>query len=172
MNSIGDFAEKLIQGEVEDVQQGKALPPSRDRNAPQAAPAGRDIRGTQIPNTMMEEILGEAFHPQTSPPAEAIPEIVWTDPEEKEEIKEPSLIAEEKVDELLGLLREVKELLSEMTMATTTTGQIGMNLAGPSGEVKIPSARGYRSSTKATLPSNFKNSRDVFKQAMARRSRK
>ena len=82
------------------------------------------------------------------------------------------MISENKVDELVVLLKEVKVLLSEMTMATTTTGQIGVNLAGPGKRSTFKPKRGYALSTKATLPSNFKSAKAVLKDAIKRRRSK
>jgi hypothetical protein len=172
MESIGDFAESLIQGEVRDISEGKVTPPSMNTNKPAAAPAGKDIRGTQVPDSMMKEILGEAFHPQETPSIEAIPELVWADSEEEEVVQKPTLIAEERVDELINLLREVKDLLSEMTVAGTSSGQIGVNLGGPTKGRKVKTQKGYAPSLKPTLPSNFKSSRALIRQAISSRQRK
>jgi hypothetical protein len=76
----------------------------------------------------MKQILGEQFTPQDAEPADSIPELVWTENEPKEEPKqETQLMTEETAQELVPLLRQVIDLLQEMT----TTGSIGVNLAGP-----------------------------------------
>jgi len=169
MNSIGDFAQNLILDEVSDIQTGKISPPSMSTNTPQPAPAGKDIREVKVPATFMQEILGEEF----VPPSEG-EELVNREQPPMEKPQEPNslMISENKVDELMVLLKEVKVLLSEMTMATTTTGQIGVNLAGPGKRSTFKPKRGYALSTKATLPSNFKSAKAVLKDAIKRRRSK
>ena len=128
MDSIGDFAENLILESVADVKQGKALPPTSKGSG--LAPAGIDISETRVPDSFMKELLGENFHPQEGPTAETIPELVWTDDKLEEK---PSLetLTESTAQQLVPLLEEVRNLLKEMTAATTGTGHIGCNLAGP-----------------------------------------
>ena len=131
MDSISSFAENLILNEVNDIQKGKAPLPSEGRQS-KLAPAGKDIRNIKVPNSMMKEILGENFHPQEGSTVEAIPELVWTDSEQEEEISTPpSIISESTAQQLVPLLEEVRNLLLEMTGATTSSGSIGVNLAGP-----------------------------------------
>ena len=172
MKSISDFAESLILGEVKDIQEGKAVSPSMATNTPQAAPAGKDIRDVKVPNSFMQEVLGEEFVP-------SLQEEVLPEPEEEEVIhlEEPQennslVISEGTINELVVLLKEVKELLSEMTMGTTSTGQIGVNLGGPGRGSKLRPQRGYPIATPSTLPSNYKrSSRGIFKDALKRRRR-
>jgi len=168
MNNIADFAENLVLDEVKSISEGKTSLHSTTRSTPTAAPGGKDIRDIQVPDSMMKEILGEAFHPQHTPPVDAIPQLVWSDSEEEEEAPKPTLIAEERVEELLVLLREVKELLSEMTAATTGSGNIGINLAGESEDPVGSRQKRYPSASKATLPSNFTTA-GVLRQSMRRR---
>lgn len=134
MDSISTFAENLILGEVSRVQEGKELPPNLTNQAG-LAPAGRDIRGTKVPDSFMKEILGEAFTPQETPSVDAIPELVWTDPSEEVPEQEPQQplqsLTEETAQQLVPLLEEVKSLLVEMSTAMTGSGNIGVNLAGP-----------------------------------------
>ena len=131
MDSISSFAENLILGEIENIQEGKVLPPSIDRQQPSPAPNVTDIRNIEVPDSLMREILGEeavpfrGFDLETKEKEE--PQLVEPVSEEPDSF----IINEEKIDELIYLLKEVKSLLSEMTMATTTSGQIGVNLAGP-----------------------------------------
>lgn len=155
MNSIGDFAENLINQEIGSIQEGKALPPNRSVGTPNQAPASRDIRNTEVPDAMMSQILGEAFHPQDTPTVDSIPEIVWTDPAEEEAAPvAPSMISESTAQQLVPLLEEVKSLLLEMTAAASTSGQMGTNFAGGSTEEvnwkEIDKANGY------TLPGKTK----------------
>jgi hypothetical protein len=153
MDSISDFAENLILNEVRSIQKGEAPPPLKG-GQPQQAPAGRDIRNIKVPDSMMKEILGEGFHPQESPTVEALPELVWTDSEqeEKEASTPPSIISESTAQQLVPLLEEVRNLLLEMTAATTSSGSIGVNLAGPG--LKTPKEKKNR---KSVLKERIKN---------------
>lgn len=125
MDSISDFAENLILNQVNDIREGKELPPIVGGNG--LTPAGRDISKVKVPDSFMTELLGEAYHPQDAPPAEGIPELVWTDSEESEEPKAPQSLTEETAQQLVPLLEEVKSLLKEMC----TAGMMGANLGGP-----------------------------------------
>lgn len=168
MKSISDFAEDLILAEVQGITEGKLAPPSMATNTPAAAPAGKDIREIKVPESFMHEVLGEDFIPSAQEEelvnVEELPEEV---PEEPNSL----MISEGKVDELLVLLQEVKELLSEMTMGTTSTGQIGVNLGGPGKGSKLKPQKGYATSIKSTLPGNFRSARDVFRHSMKRKKR-
>ena len=70
MQSIGDFAENLILNQVGSIKEGKELPPHAQGAG--KAPAGRDISNVNVPDSFMKEVLGESFHPQDTPAAEAI----------------------------------------------------------------------------------------------------
>ena len=81
MDNIGDFAEQLVLGEVNNVQSGKSLPPSQNIQEGMA-PAGKDIQRTQVPDSFMQEILGDKYVSKNPVIEEAeIPELVWTDPD-------------------------------------------------------------------------------------------
>jgi hypothetical protein len=167
MNSIGDFAASLIDQEVNSIQEGKSLPPNREVNQPKAAPAGKDISNIVVPDEMMSQILGEGFHPQETPTVDSIPEIVWTDPAEEEAAPvAPSMISESTAQQLVPLLEEVRNLLLEMTAATTSSGQIGTNFAGPSKQKddmrSIEKALGYITSK----PSKGQSKTTVLKNAL------
>ena len=150
MQSIGDFAANLINQEMGSIKEGKQLPPNAPDNG--LAPAGKDISNVQVPDSFMKEILGESFHPQESPAAESMPELVWEG--DDEEIQQP--LTEETAQQLVPLLEEVRDLLKEMSAAATTTGQIGTNMAGPqkndTSVEKIEKSYGYIKSTPSTLP--------------------
>ena len=127
MKSIGDFAENLILNQTQNIQEGKELPPNlADAQAKSGAPAGRDISQVDVPADFMKQVLGEGFHPQDTPPAETMPEIVWTDSETEAEEAQPTpqTLTEETAQQLVPLLEEVRNLLKEMT----TVGQIGVNM--------------------------------------------
>ena len=115
----------------------------------------------------MHEVLGEEFTP--SPEEDKIQ--VENLPLEVSPEENSLMISEHKVNELLVLLKEVKELLSEMTMGTTT-GSIGVNLGAKTVGGKLKPQKGYAASRKPTLPSNFKSARDVFKQSLSRKRRR
>ena len=125
MKSIGDFAEQLILNQTQSIKEGKELPPQAKSRG--LAPAGRDISNVEVPDTFMREVLGESFHPQDTPPADSIPELVWSEAEPE---KPAQSLTEETAQQLVPLLEEVRDLLKEMSAAATTTGQIGVNLAG------------------------------------------
>ena len=58
MDSIGSFAEKLIQESLEDVRSGKASAPIETANAPRTDPAGQmDITKVKVPDETMDVIL-------------------------------------------------------------------------------------------------------------------
>mgnify|MGYP000114827547 CR=1 FL=1 len=161
MDSIGDFAENLILNQVESIAGGKELPPSAGGNG--LTPAGRDISRVKVPDSFMTEILGEAYHPQDTPAAEEIPELVWEQPEEP---KDPQALTEETAQQLVPLLEEVKSLLKEMT----SCGMMGANLGGPtkdsSSEEEPKSSSGYITSK----PSKTK--KEVLKQSIRSKLKK
>lgn len=151
MDSIGDFAESLILGRVEDIKKGKSLPPKLEeaKTASSGAPA-KDVSQIKVPDEMMQQILGEGFHPQDTPPAEGIPELVWDEPEPE---PEPTVITEETAQELVSLLEEVRGMVSDLK-EMTTCGMIGTNMAGPVADPKKNSARGYRKPTRSSVLKN------------------
>jgi len=120
MKSIGDFAESLILGEVADVASGKASHPKASVSEQSLPPAGKDISKVKVPESFRKEILGESYQPVEDP--EVVEEVV----------QEGEMITEETAQEMVSLLKDVRNLLSEMmTMGTTSAGSIGVNLAGP-----------------------------------------
>jgi hypothetical protein len=157
VNSIGDFAESLILGQVEDIKQGKSLPPKLEEAKATANAPAKDISNIEVPNEMMREILGEGFHPQDTPPAETMPELVWNQPEPE---PEPQVITEETAQELISLVEEVKGIVADLK-EMTTAGALGVNLAGPCEDpMKKISSKGYRkpkSSRKSALKDAIKN---------------
>jgi len=121
MKSIGDFAESLILGEVADVASGKASHPKASVSEQSLPPAGKDISKVKVPESFRKEILGESYQP-VEEPEEVVEEVV----------QEGEMITEETAQEMVSLLKDVRNLLSEMmTMGTTSAGSIGVNLAGP-----------------------------------------
>ena len=163
MTSIGDFAESLISEELDGIKTGKVLPPSLQTSPTKNAPAGKDIRDIKVPNSFMQEVLGESYVPTQE--EEIQPPIV------EEEVEEsPPILLEERVDELVSLLKDVKEMLSEM-MGTTTTGMGGINFAPH--QIEEPQCddreRGYIKSTPAKM--RPKTRKEVFKSAMKRYKR-
>ena len=157
MESIGDFAEKLIFNQVGSIKEGKELPPSVQTDG--LAPAGRDISNVEVPDSFMKEVLGESFHPQDTPAVDAIPELVWDQPEEP---KEPQTLTEETAQQLVPLLEEVRDLLKEMG---TTAGMMGVNMAGPTkadtSYEKIEKKAGYIKAAPST-----KSRKSILKQSI------
>jgi len=157
--SIGDFAESLILGQVKSIKEGKEPTSSqRDRGL---APAERDISKVKVPDSFMKQILGEQFTPQDAEPVDSIPELVWA----KEEPKpEPVQLNEETLSQLIPLLEEVRDLLTEMT----TCGSIGVNMAGSKGEAfeKIEKRHGYK------LPTKPSSKKEVLRASIAARLRR
>lgn len=148
MNSIGDFAESLILGQVEDIKKGKSLPPKLQeaKAASNVAPA-KDISQIEVPDSMMREILGEGFHPQDTPPAETMPELVWDEPEPE---PEPQVITEETAQELISLVEEVRGMIADLK-EMTTAGMMGVNLGMPPGDPNKKVNRGYRKPTRSSV---------------------
>jgi len=169
MDSIGDFAQNLILNQVEGIKEGKELPPSAGGNG--LAPAGRDISKVKVPDSFMTELLGEAYHPQDTPAVEEIPEIVWEQPEEP---KDPQALTEETAQQLVPLLEEVKNLLKEMSAAMTSSGSIGVNMAGPQKDdeswAKMEKGYGYKSPKASTLPGDSR--KKVLKNAIRSKLKK
>lgn len=165
MNSVGDFAESLILGQVEDIKQGKSLPPKLQEAKATANAPTKDISNIEIPDEMMHQILGEGFHPQDAPPAEAMPELVWDEPEE--EVSEPEIITEDTGKALISLLEEVKGMISDLK-EMTTAGMIGVNLGGPCKDPMKGSEKGYITPLSAK-PLNSRKA--ILKQSIKRRFR-
>lgn len=148
MNSIGDFAESLILGQVEDIKKGKSLPPKLQeaKAASNVAPA-KDISQIEVPDSMMREILGEGFHPQDTPPAETMPELVWDEPEPE---PEPQVITEETAQELISLVEEVRGMIADLK-EMTTAGMMGTNFSGPCADPMKNLAKGYKKPTRSSI---------------------
>ena len=161
MNSIGDFAEQLILNQTQSIKEGKELPPQATSSG--LAPAGRDISNVRVPDDFMREVLGESFHPQDTPAAEAIPELVWSDAEPEQA---PKSLTEETAQQLVPLLEEVRDLLKEMSYA----GMMGTNMAGPQKDdsciTKTEKKYGYISARPA------KSKKDILKQSIKSKVKK
>ena len=164
MKSIGDFAENLIIGELQDIQEGKSLPSSNIPNSPSLAPAGRDIRNTEVPNSFMSEVLGEEYTPILEEEV-----VVEAPPVESSQESSPNLLTEATAQELIPLLMDVRNLLSEMM---TTAGSLGVNLGAPSMDIsKMGKGDGYISPCRAS--SKKKRSRkNILKQSIRDRVRR
>ena len=67
---IGDFAEDLLLGEIQNIQEGKAPPPNLSNTVPADSPVqGKqvDISNVQVPDNIMDMWTGNAsFNPQAS----------------------------------------------------------------------------------------------------------
>lgn len=125
MDSLSNFAESLILGEVEGRSKGKST------LGPQPAPGMVDISETSIPADMLRQVLGEEAIPEE--PVEAVEE------EEVEEVVEEStqatLLTEETAQEMVALLSEVRDLLQEMSCGTGV-GSLGVNMGGAESKPK------------------------------------
>ncbi len=156
VNSIGDFAESLILGTVEDIKEGKSLPPKlEEAKAASAGAPAKDVSKIQVPDEMMRQILGESYHPQDTPPVEGLPELVWEQPEEEAPAAEPAYLTEETGQQLVSLLEEVKSLVGDLR-EMTSAGAIGVNLAGPVADPMSPHK-------------SRRNKKDILKDSIRRR---
>ena len=158
MKSIGDFAASLIEGDLELIKEGKALPPRRDKNTPKVSPDQRDISQVEVPDDFREAvILGESYTP-TWPSQELDqyeePEEQPTSPLTGEPLPSAGLLTESQGNEIISLLQEVKGMIEEMT----TAGALGVNFAGPA----------------ATNPSRKKKKtkKDVLKESLRSKVRR
>ena len=169
MQSIGDFAENLINEQIGGIKSGKQLPPSQSNGM---TPAGKDISNVEVPDSFMKEVLGEAFHPQDTPAVEEIPELVWEEPAEPQA---PQSLTEETAQQLVPLLEEVRDLLKEMG---TTAGMMGVNLGGPGKDneswEKMEKGYGYKKSKASNLPnlSGKKTKKQILKQSIRNKLKK
>ena len=135
MNSIGDFAESLILGEVSDVKSGKLSHPKVRVSEESLPPASRDISKIEVPESFRKEVLGESYTP-VEPEEEVAQEL------EEEVFQETELITEDTAQEMVSLLKDVRNLLTEMmSCGTTTAGGLGVNLAGPTKRTKKPTKK-------------------------------
>ena len=155
MNSIGDFAEQLILNQTKSIREGKELPPQAKTDG--LAPAGRDISNVEVPDDFMREVLGESFHPQDTPAVDAIPELVWSDAEPEQA---PQSLTEETAQQLVPLLEEVRDLLKEMS----TTGMMGVNMAGPQKDDERISKTEKKYGYISARPANSR--KDILKQSI------
>ena len=159
MESIGDFAEKLILNQVGSIKEGTEVPPSAQANG--MAPAGKDISKVKVPDSFMKEVLGESFHPQDTPAEDVIPELVWAGDEDQPSVQS---LTEETAQQLVPLLEEVRDLLKEMT----TAGSLGVNMAGPQKDdeswAAMEKSYGYKPTKKPTLPGDSRKA--VLKQSI------
>lgn len=143
MNSIGDFAESLILGEVSDVKSGKLSHPKVRVSEESLPPTSRDISKIEVPESFRKEVLGESYTP-VEPEEEVVREL------EEEVFQETELITEDTAQEMVSLLKDVRNLLIEMSCGTTAAGGLGVNLAGPT---KKPKKRSKKSAFKDALRS-------------------
>ncbi len=150
MNSIGDFAESLILGQVADIQQGKSLPPKLEEAKATANAPAKDISNVKVPDEMMREILGEGYEPEEQPPSDGFPELVWDDPYAEDPKQEPTVLTEETAKELVSLLEEVRGMVADLK-EMTTCGMLGVNMGGPVADPMRKAAKGYRKPTRSSI---------------------
>jgi len=128
--TIGGFAEDLIAKELGKIEEDPSyIAEAVSSEKPQANVP--DLRRVEVPNNFMNEILGESTD-----------EVIV---QEEEVIEEPS---EDLFGKLHSLVRELDSVLNEMT----TTGMIGVNMAGPTKKASRPRSGtgGYCTPTPAT----------------------
>ena len=148
VDSIGDFAESLILGQVEDIKHGKSLPPKLEEAKTTANAPAKDISNVEVPDEMMRQILGEGFHPQDTPPAETMPELVWDEPEPE---PEPTVITEETAQELVSLLEEVRGMVSDLK-EMTSAGMLGAHFGMPPEDpMKSYTPKRYRKPSRSSV---------------------
>lgn len=153
MTSIGDFAESLILGQVEDIQKGKSLPPKLEEAKATANAPAKDISTIEVPKEMMRSILGEGYEPEEQAPSDGFPELVWDDPYAEEPQPEPTVLTEETAKELVSLLEDVRGIVSEIK-EMTSAGMLGVNLGGPVADPMKGSSKSYRKPTKVAKRKN------------------
>jgi hypothetical protein len=131
MKSIGDFAASLIEGDIQNIKEGKEASPSMNKNTPKVEPGQKDIRNVDVPDEFMQSLLGESYNPNPWPSQE-LDDYEEPEPEVSnaltgEPLPSTSLLTESQGNEIISLLHEVKGMIEEMT----STGMLGVNLAGP-----------------------------------------
>jgi len=158
MNSIGDFAASLIEGDIQQIKEGKEVSPRMDKNTPKVDPNQRDITQVEVPDDFREAaMLGESYNPtwpsqeldQYEAPAEQP-----SSPLTGEPLPVPGLLTESQGVEIISLLQEVKGLIQEMT----TAGALGVNFAGPSATNPRPKKK--------------KNRKDILKESLRSKVRR
>lgn len=118
--TIGEYAEKLMKGGAIEPSRGSTAPSPRQPVGP--IYEQKDISHIEVPDSFMKQVLGKKYVPTQTPN-----KVVKQKIQEQRTQQSAQLLNEEKVDELLMLLRDVRGLLIEMT----TAGAMGANLAGP-----------------------------------------
>lgn len=167
MDNIGDFAENLISNQLEGIKTGKTLPPKL-QEAAKGSPIAKDISNIEVPDDFMKQVLGESYTPKETPTVDSIPELVWTDDEAEKPI--PQTLTEETAQQLVPLLEEVRTLLKEMSAGMTTTGQIGVNFAGPQNTIAPEEKKSGYITSKPDKCSRTK--KDILKQSIRSKLRK
>ena len=135
MRSISDFASDLIAGDIASIREGKEVSPRMDRPTPKVEANQKDITKVAVPDNFMKAILGESYVPEEPWVSNELSQLDIDPP-----IKEPEtnfltgelapvagLLTESQGDSIISLLKELKDMISEMT----TSGAIGVNFAGP-----------------------------------------
>lgn len=115
--TIGEFAEKLMAT--------GAVSPTKGTPAPVRRPSEpiyeqKDISNIEVPDSFMKQVLGNKYVPQRKPNKVVKKQIM-----EQTNPQPIQLLNEEKMDELLSLLKDVRGLLIEMTNENTV-GSFGV----------------------------------------------
>lgn len=119
--TIGDFAESLINNEIDKVQEDPSYiaeavsSESPDSNVP-------DLRKVKVPRNFMSEVLGESVEPE-----------VGQELEQEPQVDKPQVLNEEAlalVEQLHSLVKNLDSVLTELT----STGMLGV---GPGNQSKF-----------------------------------
>jgi hypothetical protein len=141
--TMGEYAEKLMNSGLVSSE-SKPQKPIQTKQEPVFEQ--KDISNIQVPNAFIKQVLGKEYKAPKQ-----IKQSKQIKVQEETQVQSIQLLNEEKIDELLSLLRDVKNLLSEMT----TVGSLGVNLAGPT--------------LKDKKPKRFKSKSAAFRSAIIRR---
>ena len=127
MDSIGSFAENLILQDINEVKTGKALPPALRNTS--IAPASKDIREVEIPDSFMKEVLGEEY----TSPIKSSPDKEENDPTPPSPSKTMGML----VEEFAQVVQKAQTILDEMTaVGSLGVAGIGATTSDPFKEKK------------------------------------
>lgn len=160
MKSIGDFAASLIEGDIKNIQEGKAISPNMNQNTPEVEAGQKDIRTVEVPDEFMQSLLGESYNPNPWPSQELEqyeePEVEASNALTGEPLPSAGLLTESQGNEIISLLQEVKGMIEEMT---TSSGMGGTNFAGPC-------------ETNPSKPKKKRTRKDVLKESLRSKVKK
>ena len=131
--NIGDFAESLINGDVQGIQEGKA-PASVDQTW--SEPNQRDITRVDVPEGFSQSVLEESFNVKASASTKKSASLT-----EEQVLFQSSPDYESLVGRFNALMTEAEAILEMVTGAGVGTGvgDINVNLGGPGKKAKLQS---------------------------------